>query len=371
MMRRPPRVPFVASDVPAVRGRSPRTPSPANSHRAFTLVELLVVIAIIGVLVALLLPAIQAAREAARRTDCINRMRQIGIAAMNYHDANRKMVPHSTVPTHLSSQARLLPYMENKAVHNLVNQTTHWRDVSNREALLTPVEFFRCPSQASMEWTDMGHLSWWTAGPKEDNLRCHYVGNLGARPGPADPGINNSNGCPAAGGGRGGGAFTYPQSTYYQQSCDLDGNPSGSSGGVATNGVIFPNSNIDFRNVTDGTAQTIMYGECSWVVGLQYPWIVGAVSWGGTSDSAYGWVHNAKNIYHPINSKAFTADPTSSAWTPVANVTNVSLGSMHPGGTHVLMCDASAHFLSESIDLEGVYRPLASRDSGEVVSGAF
>jgi prepilin-type N-terminal cleavage/methylation domain-containing protein len=120
--------------------------TPKACRRAFTLVELLVVIAIIGILVALLLPAIQAARESARRMDCISRLRQLGIAAHNYHDTMKQFPPHGNYPTHLSSQARMLPYIENAAIHDLVNQTTHWRDTTNTRAYLTPVTFFRCPS---------------------------------------------------------------------------------------------------------------------------------------------------------------------------------------------------------------------------------
>lgn len=344
----------------------------------FTLVELLVVIAIIGVLVGLLLPAVQAAREAARRTDCINRLRQLGIAAQNFVTARNQFPPHGNSPTQLSSQALLLPYMENTSVRDLVDETTHWRDAPNGPAGLTTLSFLRCPSQDSVEWTDLGHdVRWPNKGEdvRQDSLRCHYVGNLGARPGPADPSLDVASDCPAerTGGGRGGGGgtFTYPQSTYYQQACDLDSSPTGSSGGVATNGVIFPNSDINFKDVTDGTSQTMMFGECSWLIGMQYPWIAGGLSWGGTPQSAYGWVYNAKNIYHPINSKRFMADPTSSDWSPIVNNTNVSLGSEHPGGTHVVMCDASVRFLSEDIDLVGVYRPLASRASEEVISEAF
>jgi prepilin-type N-terminal cleavage/methylation domain-containing protein len=346
--------------------------------RAFTLVELLVVIAIIGVLVALLLPAIQAAREAARRTDCTNRLRQMGIAAQNYHDTNKRLPPHGVPPTNLSSQAVLLPYMEYEAVRNLVVETTHWRDEPNGPAGLTPLDFLRCPSQTSVEWTDLGHdVRWRNKGAdiREDNLRCHYVGILGARPGPADPGLTGAAGCvTGGGGGRGGGGGTtyqYPQSTYYQYACDLDTNPSGNSGGVPTNGVIFPRSNIDLGDVTDGTSQTIMYGECSWVIGLQYPWIAGALAWSNEEGSGYAWVFNAKAIYHPINSKRYMADPSSATWNPIVNNSNVSLGSEHPGGTHVMLCDASVHFLREDIDLEGVYRPMASRSSGEVVNSAF
>ena len=348
------------------------------NNSGFTLVELLVVIAIIGVLVALLLPAIQAAREAARRSDCVNRIRQLAVAAHNYASAREKIPPHGKPPTNLSSQALLLPYMEYEAVRNLVDETTHWRDAPNGPAGLTPLDFLRCPSQTSVEWTDLGHNVTWPnkgADVREDNLRCHYVGNLGARPGPADPAIAGSSGCTLSSGGGGRGptttTFTYPESTYYQYDCNLDLNPSGSSGGVATNGVIYPKSDIDLGDVTDGTSQTIMYGECSWVIGLQYPWIAGALSWSNDPASGYGWVFNAKNIYHPINSKRYMVDPSSPDWNPIVSNTNVSLGSEHPGGTHVMMCDASVHFLREEIDLEGVYRPLASRSSGEVINFAF
>jgi len=324
---------------------------------AFTLVELLVVIAIIATLIGLLLPAVQSAREAARRSSCLNKLRQLGIAAHNYHDARRRVVPHATMPTCLSSQARLLPFMENKMVHDLVNQTQHWRHASNRTAMLTPVDLFRCPSQGESEWTNFQGSS----PDAQTNLRNHYVGILGARPGPADPSIAGAGGCP--------GTFSGPAATYFQQACALDSNPGGSSGGVATNGPIFPNSSITFGDITDGTSHTMMFGECSWLVGPQFPWIVGAVSWGADANSAYGWVHNAKNVYHPINAKTFTATPTTNAWVPIVNVTNVSLGSPHPGGTHALMCDASARFLAETIDLVNVYRPLASRASGDVSQG--
>jgi len=119
--------------------------------------------------------------------------------------------------------------------------------------------------------------------------------------------------------------------------------------------------------VTDGTSKTFMFAECSWVIGIQKPWIVGAVTWATDANGAYGWVNNAKNIYHPINSKVFTADPKSSNWAPIVNTTNVSMGSMHPGGMNALMCDASTRFVSESIDLVNVYRPLASRASSETI----
>src|SRR5262245_10817630 len=102
----------------------------------FTLVELLVVIAIIGILVALLLPAIQAAREAARRTDCVNRLRQLVLAAHNFESTKKKLPSHGDVTYFasenryaggFSSQARLLSYVEEQSLHNLVDQNRHLR----------------------------------------------------------------------------------------------------------------------------------------------------------------------------------------------------------------------------------------------------
>lgn len=337
----------------------PRTFGSRHAARAFTLVELLVVIAIIGVLVGLLLPAVQAAREAARRTDCQNRLRQIGIAAQNHVTALGKLPSHGDLPHALSSQARLLPYMENQAVHDLVNQDRHWRDPENITAVVTPLPMFRCPSQTAVEWTDLGQLPAWTEGSRrEDNLRCHYVGVMGARPGPPDPSIEGSMGC--------GGTYTGAENYYYQRQCDLSNSPS-HSGGAATNGTIFPLSNLKFARITDGTTNTMMYGEASFLVGRYKPWIVGSTAFG----DSYGWVSNAVNIFFAINSSPFMNDPTSPDWDTAVNLTNMSLGSEHPGGTHVLMCDASVHFLSEDIDMEGVYRPLASRDAGEVIPEIF
>ncbi len=364
-----------------------------RKRAAFTLVELLVVIAIIGVLVALLLPAIQAAREAARRTDCINRIRQLALAAHNYASANRRLPSHGDVKIiagpvwtgALSSQARLLPYMENQDTANLVDQEHHWRDVENEKALTTPLYFLRCPSGPSLELNHLAANPWNRL--EENLLRCHYVGNMGARPGPvreADGTLSIAAGCtPTAvtGRGGGGGTFNWPQSSYLQYSCTTRTGP----GGDAINGAIYPLSKIDFGKITDGTSKTIMYGEMSWDVAEQCPWLVGSTSRNSVAgapdpiSSSHGYVFNAKNIRWPINMAKFhepdgtelpgkaslaVEDGGYSTWN------DESLGSNHPGGTNVAMCDGSAGFLHDDLDVD-VLRRMASRNSEDIYDSPF
>jgi prepilin-type N-terminal cleavage/methylation domain-containing protein/prepilin-type processing-associated H-X9-DG protein len=128
-------------------------------RRAFTLVELLVVIAIIGVLVALLLPAVQAAREAARRAQCTNNMKQLGLAILNYESAKRVLPPsHTTAPRH-NFVAYILPYMEQSALAAQFDLKKHWDfatpvadDIDNSKiANATPISTMRCPTTPNVE----------------------------------------------------------------------------------------------------------------------------------------------------------------------------------------------------------------------------
>ena len=117
----------------------------------FTLVELLVVIAIIGVLVALLLPAIQAAREAARRAQCLNNLKQLGLAVQNYHDA-KNLVPVSARPVGLTSAPRiggithLLPFFEQANLRKQFDLTKNWNHIDNRQTMNTTIAALLCPS---------------------------------------------------------------------------------------------------------------------------------------------------------------------------------------------------------------------------------
>jgi prepilin-type N-terminal cleavage/methylation domain-containing protein/prepilin-type processing-associated H-X9-DG protein len=329
-------------------------------RNGFTLVELLVVIAIIGVLVALLLPAIQAAREAARRTQCVNQIRQLGIACHNYCDSKKRFPPAGEETardkTGLSCLAHLLPYMENAALRNIVNTALPWHDDKNADARDTPVPLFNCPSTGADlsvfrgKPGDVGLDSYVENSP----LRGHYVGIMGAK----------SSCLTDASGTR------YPE-TGYTMLIRNDGTGD-VSGGLADNGMIVFNGNVRFKDVTDGTSNTTMFGESSWDGGPTRAWIVGTLDGGtytsnSTGGTGAGWVYNAKNVMWPMHT-AFREKPGE----PFAGYArnDTSLGSRHPGGAHVGMADGSAKFLSEEIELAEL-KAIATRANGDTQNPAL
>ncbi|MCR9116066.1 MAG: DUF1559 domain-containing protein [bacterium] len=190
-----------------------------NHNRAgFTLVELLVVIAIIGILIALLLPAVQAAREAARRTQCVNQLKQLGLATHNHHDTRRALPPGWTGPANDAEgepgwgwSAHTLPYMEKTNLHDLCNLNLAITNSANLTARETILPDFRCPSDASSQETfALGSVT---------VAASNYVGVFGNEEIEDDP----SNG----------------------------------------NGMFFHNSKLAFRDVTDGLSNTFLIGERS------------------------------------------------------------------------------------------------------------
>ena len=128
-------------------------------QRGFTLVELLVVIAIIGILIALLLPAVQAARESARRTQCSNNLKQIGLALHVHHD-QKKSLPSSIRPGGLTTAPRiagltlLMPFLEQQNIYSAYDQTKNWSDPINVPVTSTPVSSFQCPSSPEPQRLD-------------------------------------------------------------------------------------------------------------------------------------------------------------------------------------------------------------------------
>lgn len=328
-------------------------------RKAFTLVELLVVIAIIGVLVALLLPAVQAAREAARRTQCINQLRQLALACHNYHDSQGRLPPagaqvvqNTNQATGLSWLALILPYIEGTNLRDLVDETAHWSDPKNDAAEQTPVPLFTCPTTGP-ELSVFTGVSGNTALFLETSpLRSHYVGVMGAKSS-ADPAATTTK---------------YPESGYTMLLHPGSGAvTSDTSGGLAVNGmIVFQGSNgkVRFKDVSDGTSNTMMIGEFSWDSGPTRTWIVGTLdqnSYNGTG-GGHGWIYNSKNVMWPMHT-AYKVKPDSGL-TDVYAGNDVSLGSQHPGGCHVAMGDASTRFLNEDIELREL-KALATRANAD------
>src|SRR5215831_16787818 len=124
-------------------------PIRTSQRRGITIIEVLVATAIIGMLTALLLPAVQAAREAARRTQCTNNLRQLGLAAQNFHDTYRKL-PSSIRPGGVTTAPRiaghvfLLPFIEQKNIYDFYDQTTNWDSAKNLPITSKPIRAFIC-----------------------------------------------------------------------------------------------------------------------------------------------------------------------------------------------------------------------------------
>ena len=303
--------------------------------RAFTLVELLVVIAIIGVLVALLLPAVQAAREAARRMKCQNNLKQISLAWHNYHDSLGSLPPGCLSSNGLSWAVFVLPYVEQK---NLYEKFTfgagdyNTPSATKNHLALNKIGFYLCPSSPAEKMM--------RGSPNNEN--------------PSDL-ITNPAGHPAG---------TYSPYTihYFGSMGPLGTSVSGATyeqkgtathGYISKEGVCVSDVGYKLRDVIDGTAFTFMLGENSrhdQKYGSRFrSWVRGC--WGAGNDEVCGCRNyvNGINVPTPAVSTIFNS---------------IAMGSQHPGGTNFGMCDGSIRFVSANIDL-GVYKSTSSRNGGE------
>ena len=258
----------------------------AAPRRGFTLVELLVVIAIIGLLTAMLLPAVQAAREAARRAQCLGNLRQISMALHNYHATHGTFPPGGIEPRfsrrhahrrQLAWSAMLLPFLEQSAVHGSIDFGKPFDAQENAAAAAVVLPIYICPSTPRNEYLIEGR------GPTD------YGGIFGER-------ITSPNNPPK--------------------------------------GVMLYDRAISLAEIPDGASNTLIVAEdANWPDGQ--------------------WI-NARNVFEvafPINrAPGFEND----------------IRSQHPGGAQMALCDGSARFVSESIDLR-VLAALCTRAGGELV----
>ena len=299
-----------------------------NSRRrsGFTLIELLVVIAIIAILIALLLPAVQQAREAARRTQCRNNLKQIGLALHNYHDVHNTMPPGwiavDETGRHAAHDgqsgigwgAMILPYMEQRNAYELFDPRLSLLDPVNSAFLRVQMPSYKCPSDPQPETFQISEEG---GGPVLAELPiANYIGSFGTE---ELDGCENSPG-------------TFPVLANGQ--CKGDG-------------MLYHNSRVKFRDITDGTSNTYMVGERRTAPTLDW-----FSSWPGMI---------------PEGEEAFQRICGSSDHTPNSPTSHFDdFSSQHTGGAQFCMGDGAVRFISENID-RGVYQGLATIQGGETL----
>lgn len=331
--------------------------SRAKSRRSgFTLVELLVVIAIIGVLVALLLPAVQAAREAARRSQCTNNLKQIGLGVHNY-ESSQKVIPYNRysggygIPDTAWGSAQvgggglpcrawswlssILPHIEQGAIYD--QGQIPKSPLGTSAAISAVIPAFQCPSDELAGNNPINRANTWYIKGVRNIGMTNYDGVMGSQ----------SNVPP----------YNFP---------NVDG--TGDEPWFNGNGVmaIFAwQSPLGFQHVEDGTSRTMMAGEQAFELSR---------SMCGEEGKCYGlgysWAHS-------VEASASAAPKPNAAVPGVPNLdpsveqfpyrTQFGFNSMHPAGLSFVFVDGSVHFINDSIEL-GVYRALATIKGGETTS---
>lgn len=318
-----------------------------RAKHGFTLIELLVVIAIIGILIALLLPAVNAAREAARRTQCKNHLKQCSLALINYHDVYRQFPPsYNTDPG--SSQpvmawawgTYILPFMEFSPLYEQLNTKVRFDPMadpnpqnpapdSHLALARTVIGDYRCPSD------DAADLNNKRAVYGADRLvaTSNYVGVMGSQ------------------------TVLKEGSTTVK---DIDNQKHWWS---KANGIFYQNSRVRLKDITDGASSTFLLGERDYTNHYASFWIAGPIN-----PNVNSWHANRHLNANPTyrispdgNGGGLINDPLQES----------AFGSMHSGGAHFSLADGSVHFINENIDATadegpnmGIYQRLGNRRDG-------
>jgi prepilin-type N-terminal cleavage/methylation domain-containing protein/prepilin-type processing-associated H-X9-DG protein len=316
-------------------------------RRAFTLIELLVVIAIIAVLIALLLPAVQKVREAASRAQCMNNLKQIGLAAVNYHDTNNGFpvsVDWTGQGYYSSMHVLLLPYVEQQALYQalyqqVVAQGGGYGGGGQGSPFATPVSVFVCPSDSGV-------------------------------PSPAvvlDP---NANGDPNG--------YYWALSSYRPNTTGLNSSDANwGKDGIFPNIPFFgtPPSPVQISAITDGTSNTILAGDYSnfdlnWFQYLpfQYPpyptYFPQSMAYYAWSTWTFFFPYTPFMIgdgYLPLN---YQLPPWNGDVTPFNSIRSFNFGSGHPQGANFVFCDGSVHFISNAINNAAMVQSSAPSGGG-------
>jgi len=302
----------------------------------FTLIELLVVIAIIGILIALLLPAVQKIREAAARIQCQNNQKQLGLALHNYHDANTRFPPGhlkiNSVDYH-GCITYILPYIEQDNLYRQYHFNLTWKDPVNNAVAATPLKAVTCPAapggrntldRAQTDYSAINILSNSTDNFADYSYQTGRYNNSGVL-----PTINLTAGASNVGGNR-------------------------------------------LTDIVDGTSNTIMMAECA---GREQHWLNGRLD---TSFTAGNWSGPWVNPNNELQIRGFNLATNSLGW-PIASATppcavnctnSREVYAFHTGGANAVLADGSVHFLKSTMDLR-VLRTLITINGGEVVNSDF
>ena len=320
-----------------------------NGSRGFTLVELLVVIAIIGILVALLLPAVQAAREAARRSQCKNHLKQIGLGWLSHENTHGFLPSSGWSPKWVGDPARgfgrtqpggwaysILPYVEEQTLFDLpddgnAQQITARQKEQAAVMTETPVEIFNCPSRRSATVFEYILPTFWdvhNSNTIDAVIRSDYAANSGNETGGENAGLGPSS---------------YAQYDTYLFVTE---------GGADQSGVSFKASEVEIRQITDGTSKTYMVGEKY----LNADWYENGQD-GGDNHSSY------QGFDRDVNRWTGPGLVPSQDRPGFENV--FIFGSAHSGGWHVALCDGSVQFVQFDVD-ETVHMFMGSRADGQV-----
>jgi prepilin-type N-terminal cleavage/methylation domain-containing protein/prepilin-type processing-associated H-X9-DG protein len=319
--------------------------------RGFTLVELLVVIAIIGILVALLLPAIQAAREAARRSQCINNLKQLGIATTNYHDTNKKLPVGNYSCCWGTWQMAILPFIEEQQLLDMYKWNPKERDtfdwdyayyeldlahsppIRNQEVIKKRIATLTCPSDETQVIT--GSTPELPAGATLHN----YVANYGNTNhiGRSCPGVSSPT------------CVKYLGSPFIgdDQTPLVKGNT--------------------FRKISDGLSKTLMFSE---TVQGQHDDLRGYTWWGWSAGFETAASPNSNDLDF-LQQKQYCVklDPNPPCeGASGGNFVRAAARSRHPGGVNAVMCDGSVQYVVDEVDLL-VWRAASTTKGDEVYQG--
>jgi prepilin-type N-terminal cleavage/methylation domain-containing protein/prepilin-type processing-associated H-X9-DG protein len=364
------------------------------ARRAFTLVELLVVIAIIGILVALLLPAIQAAREAARRTQCTNNLKQLGIAMQNYHSAKNRFPmnvnwiwpegPHKARRNFASHILNMTPYFEETALSGAINwcdpnipapacTEPGYQRINNVPVAQYVVAGLQCPSDDKRGLVNtVDHVSYWNGLITLAQVATtNYAGSIGSQKMESWNGFKLSTVV-----GNGGAKYDadddgedwFNQNTRAGYACQTGGaagtNIRSDCTDSKTISGVFARATwaATIKDITDGTSHTIAMGEirprCS-----TFQWIYGWTLAEGL------WFATTAPINYPTDPDQYGATPPpGSDWERDFN-TAMGFKSRHPGGVNFLFADGSTTFLRDEIDYT-TYQMLGARSDGEAIPDA-